>query len=65
MTITREDVDAVILVAQVLFDNSNSSTFCGCYEGDLNDEYPEGVKYFLDTLRSILTEIAEGQQEES
>lgn len=60
---TRADVDAVILAAQVIFDNNSSRTFCSCYEGDLNDAYPDGVKYFIEILRSILTEIAEAEQE--
>lgn len=44
----------VIDAASAAFAEMRPSDFCGCYEGDLTDDYPDGVEEFIKRLTNNL-----------
>ena len=46
--------EGVLALANEVFQEMKSENFCGCYEGDLGDNYPEGATEFVKKLAEKL-----------
>lgn len=54
MKLTSKQQKIIIEEVKKLFTEFNSGSFCGCYEGDLLGEYPEGSREFIELLAERL-----------
>jgi len=49
-------IETALTIAKEILSEMAPRDFCGCYEGDLDDSYPEGVKDFLRKFEARLNQ---------
>ena len=52
-----KEQERIIGIVNELFKSFGSGYFCGCYEGDLTDEYNSGVEDFVRLLKDKINQV--------